>query len=206
MNWPATWEVVVDQVPPEPPPPLPEPQAEAAKEMRPLLSVWRHLTPEPAKLEEVKVLAFNEVAVKATETREPMLAVLARKSVVEARPEAKIFVVVALVPVAFMKVKFWSVDEAFTKRLVRVLAPAFRKLVKRLVLEAFVAKRFVEVALVVVALALVRLVIVEEALTTAPATLAKAADEICWRGERVSKVVPFDETSTLRKISLESKA
>lgn len=95
MNCPATCEVVVDQVPPEPPPPLPEPQAEAAKEIRPLLSVWRHLTPEPAKLDEVNVLAVKEVADKATETREPMLAVLDRKSVVEARPETKKLVVVA---------------------------------------------------------------------------------------------------------------
>lgn len=84
--------------------------------------------------------------------------------------------------------------------------PAFKKLVKRLVEDALAEKRFVVVALVVVALALVRLVMVEEALTTAPATLAKAADEICWRGERVSKLAPSEETSTLRKMSLESKA
>ncbi len=50
-----------------------------------------------------------------------------------------------------------------------------------------------------VALALVKLVIVEEALSTVAATLAKAEDVICCRGERVSKLVPLEDTSTLRK-------
>jgi hypothetical protein len=53
---------------------------------------------------------------------------------------AKRLVVVAEVPVALMKVKFWRVDEPFTKRLVRVPEPPVR----------VVAKKLVEVALVVV--------------------------------------------------------
>ncbi len=86
---------------------------------------------------------------------------------------AKRLVVVAAVPVAFTKVKFWRVDEPVSNRfesVVRplvtlsvpvkeaaleivwlliapeVMSPVLREVEKRLVLEAVVAKRFVEVA------------------------------------------------------------
>ena len=88
----------------------------------------------------------------------------------------------------------------------KMLAPAFRTLAKRFVVEAVVLKKFVVVAFVVVALKLVRLVIVEEALSTAPAILAKATEEICWRGASVSKSVPFEETSTFKKMLVLSNA
>ena len=54
------------------------------------------------------------------------LPVLDTKSwVVLAVPETEREVVVAAVPVAFMKVKFWRVVEPFTRRLVMVTSPAF---------------------------------------------------------------------------------
>lgn len=88
----------------------------------------------------------------------------------------------------------------------QVANPApLNKAVKRLVELAVVEKRLVVVALVVVALALVRLVIVEEALITVPATCANATEEICCRGESVSKLVLLEETSTLRKILVSEK-
>ena len=87
MYWPVTCEVVVDQVPPEPPAP-PVPQAAAAKEMRPLLSVWRQRVPEPPRLEAVRVVASRETTLSAVAERLPIEAVLALRSVVEALPEA----------------------------------------------------------------------------------------------------------------------
>ena len=74
--------MVVDQVPPEPPlPPLP--QAPAATEIRPLLSVCKHLVPKVPKLPTVRVL-LTETALA---TSMPKLAVFDLKSVVDARPE-----------------------------------------------------------------------------------------------------------------------
>ena len=70
MYCPAIWEVVVDQLPLELPP-LPEPQEEAVSKIRPLLSVWRHLVPDPAKLESVRVPEE-----RAVEIRLPIFAVL----------------------------------------------------------------------------------------------------------------------------------
>lgn len=110
----------------------------------------------------------------------------------------KKLVVVAEVPVAFKKVKFWRVEDELTRRLANVAEPDDKIAEKRFVDDAVVLKKFVEVALVVVAFVPVRLAMVEEALTTAPATCAKATELTCWRGERVSQSVPFDETSTLR--------
>jgi hypothetical protein len=52
------------------------------------------------------------VKVAKSEVREPMMPVLARRSVVEALPETKRFVVVAEVPVALVNWKSVSVDEA----------------------------------------------------------------------------------------------
>ena len=46
---------MVDHVPPLLPPP-PEPQDEAAKETKPLLSVWRHRIPDPPKLVTVRLV------------------------------------------------------------------------------------------------------------------------------------------------------
>ena len=79
--------------------------------------------------------------------------------------EAKRLVVVALVPVAFTKVKFWSVEEPVTRRFPRVprpvvvrvlppserapvmvVAPRYALVAKRFVELAVVAKKFVEVA------------------------------------------------------------
>jgi len=87
------------------------------------------------------------------------------------------------------------VEELVTRRLPRVARPELLKIV----LQRFVLKKLVEVASVVVAFETVRLVIVDEALMTVPATCAKATEESCCRGERVSKLVPFEETSTFKK-------
>ena len=239
------------------PPPLlppPDPQAAAAKDSKPLLSVCTHLVPEPprpvrvseselrlpellmlleTKLPIEAVLVRNSVVEARPETKrlvvvaavpvafwkvrfwrvveplfnkpqlviKPNIPVLARRLVVEARPETKRFVVVALVPVAFWKVKFWSVVEPLSKRLVSVLAPALKTEAKRFVVEAVIAKKLVVVAFVVVELVLVRLVlvsvvIVDEAPTTALATCAKTADESLCLGETVSQLVPLEDTST----------
>ncbi len=82
-----------------------------------------------------------------------------------ARPEAlrvvpkrfveKKLVVVAAVPVAFTKVRFWRVEEELTRRLLRVMRfvvsePMAAALAKKFVVEAVVVKSVVEVALVVV--------------------------------------------------------
>jgi hypothetical protein len=64
---------------------------------------------------------------------------------VEEAVVAKNEVVVAFDEVEFNKVRFWKVEEPFTRRL-----PKVEKAAKRLVLEAVVLKRLVVVALVVV--------------------------------------------------------
>ena len=88
-----------------------------------------------------------------------------------------------------------------------------KKVEKRFVDEAVVEKKFVVVALVEVELPVIFKfpTTVDEAFEINPptvespvpfttaATCANAADVTCWRGERVSKLVPFEETSTLRK-------
>jgi hypothetical protein len=85
----------------EPPPPA-EPQAAAAIERRPLLSVCKQRVPEPARLEAVRVLAVK----LPREARFDLI------SVDEARPETNKLVVVAAVPVALEKVKLVRVEEA----------------------------------------------------------------------------------------------
>ena len=57
---------------------------------------------------------------------------------------------VALVPVAFTKVKFWKVDEALARKLFPVSVPPVPVVKKRLVEEAVPVKKFVDVELVVV--------------------------------------------------------
>jgi hypothetical protein len=92
--------------------------------------------------------------------------------------DENMFVVVALVPVAFTKVKFWRVEEPLTKRFWNVPVPLEVKfppvpvVKKRLVLEAVEAKKFVVVALVPVALIKVKFWRVVEPLTR---RLAKVA-------------------------------
>ncbi len=68
-----------------------------------------------------------------------------KRFVVDAVVEKK-FVVVALVPVAFTKVKFWRVDEPVTRRFDAVKRPVDEMEPK----VPVVAKRLVEVAFVVV--------------------------------------------------------
>ena len=63
----------------------------------------------------VEPLARILVRVWKPEVRLPIMPVFALKSVVEARPEIWREVVVALVPVAFVKVKFWRVVEALAR-------------------------------------------------------------------------------------------
>ena len=90
--------------------------------------------------------------------------------------------VVAAVPVAFTKVKFWRVDEALAKRLVKVPRPEEVKLppvpvVKnKLVVEAVVEKREVEVALELVELTAVKFCKVEEPLTKRLTKVAEPAE------------------------------
>jgi hypothetical protein len=100
---------VVDQVPPEAPPLPPDPQAPAAKEIKPLLSVCKHLVPEPARLETV-----NALEVRLAKVADPARRILAKRFVVEAFPETYKLVVVALVVVAFSVVRLEIVDEALT--------------------------------------------------------------------------------------------
>ena len=69
--------------------------------------------------------------------------------------------VVAAVPVALVKVKFWRVEEALTKRLARVprppvMLPPEAVVKKRLVEEARVEKKAVVVAAVPVAVVKVK--------------------------------------------------
>jgi hypothetical protein len=90
----------------EPPPLPPDPQADAAIESRPLLSVWTQRVPEPARLETVRAL----------EVKLPNEARLERNSVEEASPETNKLVVVALVPVALAKLKLVSVDDAVERK------------------------------------------------------------------------------------------
>ena len=91
-----------------------------------------------------------------------------------------------------------------TSRLANVAEPDVSRAEKRFVDEAVVEKKFVVVALVVVELVPVKLAMVDEALTTAPATFANATDEICWRGDRDSKVEPL-YISTFKKIVVLAK-
>ena len=101
--------------------------------------------------------------------REPEVTVWAKRLVEEA-VVAKLFVVVALVEVELSAVKFWRVEEAFTRRLVKVpkpeevMFPALRIEAKRFVEEAVVEKSVVVVALVVVELRAVKFWSVEEPL------------------------------------------
>ena len=76
------------------------------------------------------------------------------KRLVELAVVAKKFVVVALVPVAFLKVKFWRVVEPTTKRspLVLMVLVAEPPMESALPVKRF-EKKLVEVAEVVVALA-----------------------------------------------------
>ena len=99
---------MVDHVPPLLPP-LPDPQALAAREISPLLSACKHLVPEPLKLD----------AVRAVPNKLPMYPMLALKFVVEAKPETKrdvevALVIVALVPLNSVLVSVVIVDDAPT--------------------------------------------------------------------------------------------
>lgn len=111
MYSPKTCEVVVDHVPPPLPPP-PEPQALAAKEMRPLLSVWRHLVPEPEREPILIDEAYKLVVVALVPIRSVRVALEANK-----------LVEVAWEVVEFMPVKFWRVVEPLRSRLARVPRP-----------------------------------------------------------------------------------
>ena len=99
-------------------------------------------------------LPVEETSPDADAVRHPV-PVLRKSAEVEA-VVLKRFVVVALVPVAFTKVKFWRVEEPLTRRFESVprppeKLPVVREVEKRLVLDAVVAKEAVEVALVPVA-------------------------------------------------------
>lgn len=95
-------------MPPELPPP-PDPHAPAANETTPLLSVCKHLVPEPARLETINALEVKLVKVAA-----PARKILAKRLVVEALPETYKLVDVALVDVEFSLVRFVMVEEALT--------------------------------------------------------------------------------------------
>ena len=71
-------------------------------------------------------------------------------------------VVVAEVPVAFRKVKFWRVEEALSKRLEKVAEPDDKTAAERLLEEAVVEKKLVVVAEVPVAFLKVKFWRVEE--------------------------------------------
>ena len=79
------------------------------------------------------------------------------KRLVDEAVVAKLFVVVALVEVELSAVKFWRVEEPFTRRLARVprplmnVVPKFAAVANIFVELAVVAKRLVVVALVPVA-------------------------------------------------------
>ena len=79
-------------------------------------------------------------------------------AVVNPKFVAKKFVVVADVPVAFAKVKFWRVLDPVTRRLGMVRSPERERFEKL----AFVAKKFVVVAFVVVLFCAVKFWRVEE--------------------------------------------
>ena len=121
-------------------------------------------------------VTLKEPTVAAAADRFDVLAVVLKK-----------FVVVALVPVALTKVKFCKVEEALTRRLVklpvppevillvRVSVPPEPVVKKRLVVEAVPAKKApVEVELVVVELAAVKFWKVEDALTKILFAVSKA--------------------------------
>lgn len=194
---------MVDQVP-APPPLPPDPQAPAATETMPLLSVWRHLVPNPAKLDKE-----SSEEVMLDELRLPILAMFARKLVVEASEETNKLVVVADVPVAFWKVRLWNVVEPLTKRFEKVANTADSEPMEPVLLRSSEVeakdetKRFVEVELTVVAfvprkLVLVKVVMVDDAPSTAFDIWAKTDEDNRCLGERVSNVVPFEDTSTCR--------
>lgn len=100
-------------------------------------------------------MVVPRVAVKMPSVPAPKLK-LVEKRFVELAVVAKKFVVVADVPVAFTKVKFWSVELPFTRRVESVaspfpkIVPVLKEVAKRLVELAIVAKKLVEVAFVVV--------------------------------------------------------
>lgn len=104
---------------------------------------------------------------------EPKVAEEEKRLVEEAVVEKK-FVVVALVPVALLKVKFWNVDDALARMLLNVPVPLTVNVPpvpvvkKRLVLEAVVLKKFVVVALVPVAVEKVKFVRVDDAVERKP--------------------------------------
>ena len=158
-------------------PPLPpEPQPLAATEISPLLSVCKHLVPKPLSAEEMRLAEDRLLAKTLPTDKLPMLAVLARKLVVEARPETYRLVLVAFELVAFCAVKSCKVEEPVSRRLLKVPKMPVRKPIKlvfalKSVVEARPeTKRFVDVALVEVEFCAVKLVIVDEALTTDCAT------------------------------------
>jgi hypothetical protein len=104
----------------------------------------------------------------------PVESVVAKRLVEEA-VVVKLFVVVALVPVAFTKVKFWRVEEPLTRRLAIVESPftnslpVLKVVAKRLVEDAVVANELVVVALP-------RTVKFEASVTAAFASMVSAAD------------------------------
>jgi hypothetical protein len=79
--------------------------------------------PEKVLLSPRRVVVAPVQPVQLPTVRVPMVAVLDLISVVEALV-AKKFVVVAEVPVAFTKVKFWSVEEPIAKRLITDVRPS----------------------------------------------------------------------------------
>ena len=109
--------------------PEPDPQAAPAAETVPIASTWRHLVaPVPAdemtnpvveallateRLVVVAPLAKRLVVEATVEKSEVVVALVATREVVLKA------VVVALVPVAFTKVKFWRVVEPERERLVK---------------------------------------------------------------------------------------
>jgi hypothetical protein len=124
----------------------------------------------PFAVDEIPSSVVDTAAVELKLIRPPLIVRLPRLPVVanrlvEEAVVAKLFVVVAAVPVAFTKVKFWRVEELVTRRLPRVprpvvvrvlppsesapvmvVAPRYALVAKRLVEEAVVEKKFVEVA------------------------------------------------------------
>jgi len=78
------------------------------------------------------------------------------KRLVEDAVVAKKFVVVAAVPVAFWKVKFWRVEEPVARIVPAVSVPIEPRVEKKLVDDATEAKKVVEVAFEVVAFCAVK--------------------------------------------------
>lgn len=125
-------------------------------------------------------VAKKLVTVLKTEVRAPMIPVLARISVVEARPETAKFVVVAFVVVEFCAVKFCRVVELLARIFSERIFPIAAVLALKSVVEALPEiKRVVVVAFVVVELEAWKSVRVDEAVEIKPFVNTRVVEVAC---------------------------